>query len=60
MFLVYLMFKQGPKQQSKQEKVRKETYESDMSPLPRHTTDKEANDAMLHREDPLPSLQKDA
>ena len=60
MFVVYLMFKQGPKQWSEQEKARKETYRSDLSPLSRHTMDTDANAAALHQEDPWPNLQKDA
>ena len=60
MFHVYLMFKQAPKQWSEQEKARKETYRSDLSPLPWHTMDTDANTAMLHQQAPLSSLQKDA
>jgi hypothetical protein len=42
-----------------QEKARKKTCGSDLSPLLRHMTDTDTNVAVLRREDPLPSLQKD-
>ena len=60
MFHVYLMFKQGPKQWSEQEKVRKDTCGLDLSPMPWHTMDTDANATTLHQEDPPPSLQKEA
>jgi hypothetical protein len=47
MFFIYLMFKKGPKQRSKQEKARKETCGSDLSPLPWHTTNMDANALVL-------------
>jgi hypothetical protein len=53
------MFKQGPQQWSEQEKVRKETCGSDLSPLPWHTTDTDTNVATLHQQALPPSLQKD-
>jgi hypothetical protein len=59
MFLVYLMFKQGPKQGSNWEKARKMTCGLDRSPLSWHTMDTDTNAVMLHWEDMPPSLQKD-